>query len=779
MISYTGIHQRIQGASAARSLDPNLGSVIERMRREGPAPIVIGLGLDHRNDDTWPHIAADPRLLPQSLLATRWHGNDVPDPALIDAVTAALRGPDVPLMLDGVDLGPALMTRVRAFAEAWLTPTLTLATRVEHLIAELRPGALVLTHEGIRAAWLAAAHRAGIPSFAVQHGMLYPTHPGYCHPRDATLVIPDRTFVYGPYERDVLLEHGGYRSDEVEVSGSPRVDLDAHGPAGPAIEAERSAVRRELGVDAGDRLLVVSTAHAPLLRRYHLMDMLEKTLGGPLPGVHLVFKQHPAEPDEGPYRALLTGLARAGGYEPPPITVVRDVDLYRLLRASDAHLGFHSTVLTDAVVVGTPNLIAMVQAFSDLARLRRLGRRPARARCRRRPCRDARTVATGPRLARAFLERHFLPGDAGGRIVDRDPRGRWPPATRDPPRRQPGDRTRPDAGRRDRPGADGQHPVARQGHAAVAGRADPDQGRPPHGVGPGRWTTSSWPLRHVPKTTRSSRSLRPKAGQSVRGSETDLLDRYLQAARAHDADVIVRVTSDCPLIDPEVIDRTVLAFQAGDVEYASNTLEPRTYPRGLDVEVIARAALERAGREDRDPAWREHATPYIYRHPESFRLLRVAAEDDHADQRWSVDTPEDFALVERIYEAIGRDDFGWREALAVVEDHPVVGLDQPRRRPEGRAARRGAFVSERHAVIRADASVSIGTGHLVRSRTLAEGLMARGWRTTIVTRDLIDGLAAGLVGVGIEIVRLPGGSSIESEPDGDRRTHRTRRHARS
>jgi len=156
----------------------------------------------------------------------------------------------------------------------------------------------------------------------------------------------------------------------------------------------------------------------------------------------------------------------------------------------------------------------------------------------------------------------------------------------------------------------------------------------------------------------------------VRGSETDLLDRYLQAARAHDADAIVRVTSDCPLIDPDVIDRTVLAFRAGDVDYASNALEPRTYPRGLDVEVIARAALERAGREDRDPAWREHATPFIYRHPESFRLLRVAAGDDHADQRWSVGTPEDFALVERIYDAIGRDDFGWREALAVVAAHP-------------------------------------------------------------------------------------------------------------
>jgi spore coat polysaccharide biosynthesis protein SpsF len=155
-----------------------------------------------------------------------------------------------------------------------------------------------------------------------------------------------------------------------------------------------------------------------------------------------------------------------------------------------------------------------------------------------------------------------------------------------------------------------------------------------------------------------------------RGSEDDLLDRYVEAARAHDADVVVRITSDCPLIDPGVIDRTVAAFRADDADYASNTLEPATYPRGLDVEVIRRAALERADREDRDPAWREHATPYIYRHPESFRLLRVPAEDDHADQRWSVDTQEDFALVRRIYEALGRDDFGWREALAVVEAHP-------------------------------------------------------------------------------------------------------------
>jgi spore coat polysaccharide biosynthesis protein SpsF len=154
------------------------------------------------------------------------------------------------------------------------------------------------------------------------------------------------------------------------------------------------------------------------------------------------------------------------------------------------------------------------------------------------------------------------------------------------------------------------------------------------------------------------------------GSEMDLLDRYVQAARAHRADVVIRITSDCPLIDPDVIDDTVHAFQAGNYDYASNTLEPRTYPRGLDVEVITTSALERAWRDDTDPAWREHATPYLYRHPELFRLLRVPAPVDESRHRWTIDTPEDYDLISRIYEAFGRDDFGWREALAVVEAHP-------------------------------------------------------------------------------------------------------------
>jgi spore coat polysaccharide biosynthesis protein SpsF len=155
-----------------------------------------------------------------------------------------------------------------------------------------------------------------------------------------------------------------------------------------------------------------------------------------------------------------------------------------------------------------------------------------------------------------------------------------------------------------------------------------------------------------------------------RGSEHDLLDRYVQAARSHHADVVARITSDCPLIDPEVVDQVVEAFEDAAVDYASNTLPPRTFPLGLDVEVMTMDSLERAWRDDANPAWREHATPYLYRHPERFSLLRVPNEVDLSGHRWTVDTPEDYELVGRIYGSFGHDRFTWREALAVVEAHP-------------------------------------------------------------------------------------------------------------
>lgn len=157
-----------------------------------------------------------------------------------------------------------------------------------------------------------------------------------------------------------------------------------------------------------------------------------------------------------------------------------------------------------------------------------------------------------------------------------------------------------------------------------------------------------------------------------RGSPDDVLDRTLRAADACGATAIVRITADCPLVDPGVIDRVVAAFRRVGVDYASNTLE-RTYPRGLDCEVVARSALEQAGREAREPYQRAHVTPFIYQHPERFSLLPVKAERDASRHRWTVDTAEDLELVRALYRRLGeRDDFGWQEALAVVEREPAL-----------------------------------------------------------------------------------------------------------
>jgi spore coat polysaccharide biosynthesis protein SpsF len=158
---------------------------------------------------------------------------------------------------------------------------------------------------------------------------------------------------------------------------------------------------------------------------------------------------------------------------------------------------------------------------------------------------------------------------------------------------------------------------------------------------------------------------------SFRGLEDDVLDRYYHAAVQSQTDIVVRLTSDCPLIEPELIDLTVKRFlEDGALDYVSNTLPPRTFPRGLDVEVFSFAALERAWREDANPGWREHVTPYIYYHPEKFRLLGIVNDTDLSDKRWTVDTPEDLALVSKIYEYYGDDSFSWRQVLGLMAEHP-------------------------------------------------------------------------------------------------------------
>lgn len=160
--------------------------------------------------------------------------------------------------------------------------------------------------------------------------------------------------------------------------------------------------------------------------------------------------------------------------------------------------------------------------------------------------------------------------------------------------------------------------------------------------------------------------------ECFRGSEWDVLDRYYSVATACQAEAVVRLTSDCPLIEPEIIDQVVESFlgRQPELDYAANTLPPRTFPRGLDTEVMRFDALERAWREDRNPAWREHVTPYIYRTPERFRLHSVINPTDLSSMRWTVDTPEDLAFVRRIYEHFGHDSFSWREVIAALDRHP-------------------------------------------------------------------------------------------------------------
>jgi len=423
VLSHMGLRQAVSGRPDALPVDPNLGVVVDRLRSMDRLAAIVGLGLDQRAAADRATLETDPLLLPASLLYTRWRDPGVePEPALTGLAEWPESDRGRPLEVEGIDLGRALSEAIRSAASSEIPGALRQSSRIQRAISELRPGAILMTHEGIRTTWLVAAQRAGIPTFAVQHGILYPRHPGYSGERQAGRVLPTRTFVYGPFERDTLVEYCGYLPEEVIVSGSPRLDLDraavGHGDADdPVREADREAVRRDLGVAQPDRMLVVSTTFLPIVRDFHLVSMLARVIGGPLPGVHVVFKQHPGERDEGPYRRLLVGLARAGGYDPPSVTVVRDIDLYRVLRAADAHLGLQSTVLTDAVVVGVPNLIAVGQAAPDLLGYAAAGvARPVR------DVADVRAALASPvvadaRTRRAFLERHFRPGDAGDRIT--------------------------------------------------------------------------------------------------------------------------------------------------------------------------------------------------------------------------------------------------------------------------------------------------------------------------------------------------------------------------
>lgn len=156
-----------------------------------------------------------------------------------------------------------------------------------------------------------------------------------------------------------------------------------------------------------------------------------------------------------------------------------------------------------------------------------------------------------------------------------------------------------------------------------------------------------------------------------RGSEYDVLSRYAEAARLHGADVVVRITSDCPLIDPALIDQVILAYEDGSSDYVSNMLPP-TWPYGMAVEVFSAAALDQAHTEATQVAEREHVTPFLYWHPERYRLRNVASPVNLSHHRWTVDTPEDYALVSRLFDHLmpTRPTFTQADVLALLEQHP-------------------------------------------------------------------------------------------------------------
>jgi spore coat polysaccharide biosynthesis protein SpsF len=163
-----------------------------------------------------------------------------------------------------------------------------------------------------------------------------------------------------------------------------------------------------------------------------------------------------------------------------------------------------------------------------------------------------------------------------------------------------------------------------------------------------------------------------------RGSENDVLSRFVEVVARSQADLIVRLTGDCPLHDPAIIDAVVgFALEnANRFDYAGNALEP-TYPDGLDVEVFTRAALEAADREARTPLHREHVTPLIHRHHDSPRSSRVGhfrGPADFSHLRWTVDEPRDYNFVRRVFDSLypGKPEFGWLDVIALLTRQPEL-----------------------------------------------------------------------------------------------------------
>lgn len=171
-----------------------------------------------------------------------------------------------------------------------------------------------------------------------------------------------------------------------------------------------------------------------------------------------------------------------------------------------------------------------------------------------------------------------------------------------------------------------------------------------------------------------------------RGSLDDVLDRFYRAAHSYLPAHVVRLTGDCPLADPDLIDAVIRFYRKGRFDYVSNALEP-TFPDGLDVEVFRGECLTQAWKEARLPSEREHVTPFIYNNPKRFRIGSFTNEIDYSQWRWTVDEPEDFRVVERIYAALypANPKFSSAEIMKLIERNPGILSNSNFERNEGYA----------------------------------------------------------------------------------------------
>ncbi|MCP3932292.1 MAG: NTP transferase domain-containing protein, partial [Bacteroidetes bacterium] len=164
--------------------------------------------------------------------------------------------------------------------------------------------------------------------------------------------------------------------------------------------------------------------------------------------------------------------------------------------------------------------------------------------------------------------------------------------------------------------------------------------------------------------------------QCFRGQLDDVLDRYYQAAKFSKSDHIVRLTADCPIIDPSVIDKMIEVYKKGNYDYIANTCPPEgiTYPEGMDVEIFSFKALERAWKETKKPSDREHVTFYFWQNPEKFSVFRHDLSEDLSQYRLTVDYPEDFEVIKDILNHFLPDNlmFTLEQTLSYLDQNPKI-----------------------------------------------------------------------------------------------------------